>query len=56
MDVPEFPESLFTGFINQMTKFVNSIRLGVMVFNTTFNYISVISWQVTDKLYHIMLY
>jgi len=46
--------------------------LGVMVFNTTFNNISDISWQsvllvvdtrenhcssqVTDKLYHIMLY
>jgi uncharacterized YccA/Bax inhibitor family protein len=41
---------------------------GVMVFNATFNNISVISWQsvllveetgvlqVTDKLYHIMLY
>ena len=41
---------------------------GVMVFNTTFNNISVISWRsvllveetgvpgVTDKLYHIMLY
>jgi hypothetical protein len=29
----------------------------LMVFNTTFNNISVISWsQVTDKLYHIMLY
>jgi hypothetical protein len=27
-----------------------------MVFNATFNNISVISWQVTDKLYHIMLY
>jgi hypothetical protein len=45
------------------------IRLGerVIVFNATFNNISVISWgsvllveadlpQVTDKLYHIMLY
>ena len=37
----------------------------VMVFNATFNNISVISWRsvllveetgVTDKLYHIMLY
>ena len=43
-------------------------EVGVMVFNATFNNISVISWQsvllveetgvlqVTDKLYHIMLY
>ena len=27
-----------------------------MVFNATFNNISVKSWPVTDKLYHIMLY
>ena len=27
-----------------------------LVFNATFNNISGISWQVTDKLYHIMLY
>ena len=45
------------------------LMVGSMVFNTTFNNISVISWQsvllveettdlpqVTDKLYHIMLY
>ena len=49
------------------------VRIRVMVFNATFNNISVISWQsvllveetrlprenlqqVTDKLYHIMLY
>jgi hypothetical protein len=36
--------------------------MGVIVFNATFNNISVISWrsvllsQVTDKLHHIMLY
>jgi hypothetical protein len=45
------------------------IKVRVMVFNATFNNISVISWcsaflekkttelpRVTDKLYHIMLY
>ena len=48
------------------------LRVRVMVFNATFNNISIISWrsvllveetgettdlsQVTDKLYHIMLY
>jgi len=40
------------------------VRVTVMVFNATFNNISVISWRrkpeypekTTDKLYHIMLY
>jgi len=40
------------------------VRVRVMVFNATFNNISAISWrsvlsvesQVTDKLYHIILY
>ena len=32
--------------------------VGLLVFNATYNNISVISWmsQVIDKLYHIMLY
>jgi hypothetical protein len=50
----------------------NKLTWGVMVFNATFNNLSVISWrsvllveytektidllQVTDKLYYIMLY
>jgi hypothetical protein len=48
---------------------IDLVCFGFMVFNATFNNISVISWrsvllveettelpQVTDKLYHIMLY
>jgi hypothetical protein len=35
--------------------FVPRVRVRVMVLNATFNNISVTS-QVTDKLYHIMLY
>ena len=57
--------------INYLTVLVFKVMVVVMVFNTTFNNISVISWQsvllvketgentdlsqVTDTLYHILL-
>jgi hypothetical protein len=37
-------------------KCVQRLFICLMVFNANFNNISVISWPVTDKLYHIMLY
>jgi hypothetical protein len=60
-------------FVEKRNYFFSKYKASVMVFNATFNNISVISWwsvllmeetgvpgenhrQVTDKLYHIMLY
>jgi hypothetical protein len=37
-------------------KCVQRLFICLMVFNANFNNISVISWPVADKLYHIMLY
>ena len=48
---------------NHFLNFLFIAGLRVMVFSTTFNNLSVISWrsvllveQITDKLYHVMLY
>jgi hypothetical protein len=61
----------YKSFVREKPK--KGVRVRIVVFNATFNNISVISWrsvllkeesgvprvdrpQVTDKLYHIMLY
>ena len=69
LDVKFWRRPIFFFFFWHDWPFRCILRVGVMVFNATFNNISVIVWrsvllvekttdwsQVTDKLYHIMLY